>query len=216
MTDDALNPVWQARQALREEMSVRRQALSLQAWSERSAHIAARVLTLDAFQSAQCVHLYLASEKKREADTDAIRTAALGSGKRVLVPVVQGEALVSVEVTSSTLFSKAPFGLIEPAPIEPALIERFSKTPAVESDIDLIIVPLLAADRTGNRLGYGKGYYDRFLTRLFSQHIRPITIGLCFDFQLVPHIPALEKTSVQTRNYPDIALDIIITESDFS
>ena len=83
------------------------------------------------------------------------------------------------------------FGLMEPEATQPELLP------------DIVLVPLLAFDRRGGRLGYGKGYYDRTLTRLRSGPRRPVAIGLAFADQEVEEVPAGPN---------DVALDAVITE----
>lgn len=83
------------------------------------------------------------------------------------------------------------FGLMEPQATQPELLP------------DLVLVPLLAFDRQGGRLGYGKGYYDRTLTKLRAGPRPPIAIGLAFADQEVEEVP--------TGPY-DVALDAVVTE----
>jgi 5-formyltetrahydrofolate cyclo-ligase len=80
---------------------------------------------------------------------------------------------------------KGPYGICEP------VVQRFVK----REDLDLVIVPGVAFDRRGNRLGRGKGYYDRFLKKLPNE---AISFGLAFDFQILPSLPAT-KTDVSVN-----------------
>ena len=68
---------------------------------------------------------------------------------------------------------------------------------------DLIVVPVVAFDRFNNRLGYGKGYYDKFLGKYLKKRKKIITVGLAFSFQKYKKIPASEH---------DVRLDYILTE----
>ena len=74
-----------------------------------------------------------------------------------------------------------------------------NELPARPEDVQVVIIPMLAFDRGGNRLGYGAGYYDRFLCR----HPHPIKIGIAFSCQQAESIPA-DKS--------DVKMDYIITE----
>lgn len=106
--------------------------------------------------------------------------------KSIILPTVVGDDIVPVALTEDTLFALGDFNIMEPQN-KPYL-----------GDFDLIIVPGVAFDRQGNRIGRGKGYYDRFL----CQHRAVKKIGMCFDFQLVDEVPT-EPT--------DIVMDEVIS-----
>lgn len=94
--------------------------------------------------------------------------------KRLILPVVKGEELELRYYEGENALQTGSFGIEEPTGRQ---VENWD-------EIELSIVPGVAFDRTGNRLGRGKGYYDRTLSRLYSYNI-----GVCFHFQLYPHIP---------------------------
>lgn len=106
--------------------------------------------------------------------------------KQIILPTVVGDDIIPVELTPDTGFAVGDFNILEPQNV------------AYTGDFDLIVVPGVAFDRQGNRLGRGKGYYDRFL----CQHRATKKIGLCFDFQLVDNVPVEEN---------DIPMDEIIS-----
>ena len=105
--------------------------------------------------------------------------------KHIILPTVVGDDIIPVELAAETEFAVGDFNILEPQNI------------AYTGDFDLIVVPGVAFDRQGNRLGRGKGYYDRFL----CQHRATKKIGICFDFQLVDNVPIEEN---------DIPMDEII------
>ncbi|MBR0176790.1 MAG: 5-formyltetrahydrofolate cyclo-ligase [Bacteroidales bacterium] len=94
--------------------------------------------------------------------------------KKIILPTVVGDDIVPVEYGKDTAFAMGDFNILEP------------QNEPYTGDFDLIVVPGVAFDRKGNRLGRGKGYYDRFL----SQHLEVKRIGICFDFQLVEEVPS--------------------------
>lgn len=94
--------------------------------------------------------------------------------KQIILPTVVGDYIIPVEFAADTTFAVGDFNILEPQN-EPYM-----------GDFDLIIVPGVAFDRNGNRLGRGKGYYDRFL----CHHLDVKRIGICFDFQLVDEVPS--------------------------
>lgn len=93
--------------------------------------------------------------------------------KRIILPTVAGDDIIPVELGSNTVFAEGDFHILEP-----------QNTPYTGT-FDLIVVPGVAFDRTGNRLGRGRGYYDRFL----STHMQVHRIGICFPFQIIDHVP---------------------------
>jgi len=115
-----------------------------------------------------------------EVDTQGMIKQAKKTGKIVTVPVCKKTkaTLMPCILEENAGLKKGPYGVIEPA------VERRISL----DDIDLVLVPGVAFDKKGNRLGRGKGFYDRFLNRL---HSRTATIGLAFDFQILPDLPAL-------------------------
>ena len=94
--------------------------------------------------------------------------------KQIILPTVVGDDIIPVEYAKDTDFAVGDFNILEP------------QNEPYRGDFDLIVVPGVAFDREGNRLGRGRGYYDRFL----SQHLEVKRIGICFDFQLVDEVPA--------------------------
>lgn len=177
-----------------------RRALKTDDWSQLSDKVFRRLICYEPLQQATVVHCYLSVESEREVDTRPVLSWLLGAGKRVCVPVVVGKQMVSVCYDDRMTMVAGKFGVPEPE----------KKTRVDESQIELVLVPLLAADRSGNRLGYGKGYYDRFFNRLaLEEKIFPIKVGLAFDFQLVEEVPIFK-----TDNHEDVPLDAIVTEKN--
>lgn len=179
-----------AKDEIRKEILVMRGAHPQPARLIKSAEIGERLFSLDAFARARTVLFYAA--KGDEVLTKGMILRALSGGKRVVLPVVRQQDLVLSEIKSFEGDDLAPgkFGILEPkivVPVEPRKIE-------------VVIVPGVAFDEHGNRVGFGKGYYDRLLKRLEKGIPR---IGLAYEFQIVPKIPAGEW---------DIPVHTIITE----
>lgn len=108
-----------------------------------------------------------------EVDVRPLFDRALADGKRVILPTVKGDDIVPVEITTETEWIVGDFDILEP------VAEPYVGT------FDLIVVPGVAFDLHNNRLGRGKGYYDRFLVK----HPNAYRLGICFKFQIAPEIP---------------------------
>ena len=117
-------------------------------------------------------------------------------GQRVVCPRVAGaDTLDHFEVTDLDAFVEGPMGLREPDPDRSEPIDL--------GEVDVMLVPALAFDRSGIRLGYGAGYYDRALAEL-RRHGRATVIGLAYDEQVVDELP---------REAHDQPVDLIVTET---
>ena len=145
------------------------------------------------FEKSRNLMFYIAMSE--EVDTLPLLLEVLREGRCVTVPRVdqKTKSLVSIQIQNpeEDLIS-GTYGIMEPRTklAHPFDVER----------LDLVLVPGIAFDKTGRRLGRGKGYYDRFLSAL-PPHVK--RYGLAFDFQLFESIPAEEH---------DILMDRIITD----
>ena len=127
-----------------------------------------------------------------ETDTSCILQNALSECKKVVVPVSDtvNTDIIPCTITSDTGFSKGAYSINEP--------EHCVK--ADESEIDLVLVPGIAFDKSGGRIGFGKGYYDRFLSKT-----KAVKVGFCYEFQIVENAYS-EKH--------DVSVDYIVTEKE--
>jgi len=172
------------RQAMRE----RREAQTPVERLERSRRICGLVRGL--IRDGETVMVY--SSKELEVNTRPLVEDLLASGNRVIVPIIV-KADVSLRLSyleDPSVLVISTFGVPEPIG---------SEIPARAEDVDTIILPMLGFDRKGGRLGYGAGYYDRFLAR--NPRIR--RIGIAFACQEADEIPCDEN---------DIHMNLIITE----
>ena len=155
----------------------------------KSEAIRRKVFRLTAFRRAHTVCCYVALPY--EVQTWRMIEEMLKQGKRVVVPVTQPRTkrlrLSQVRHPRKELAAGA-FGVLEPVPQ--------ALRPVHVRDLDLVLVPGLAFDRRGHRLGHGHGYFDRFLARVPK---RAPTVGLAFRFQLLDRLPtAAHDHAVQT------------------
>lgn len=177
---------------LRKEMVSKRLALSPQVIQEKSINFTKKFLLLDYLNTYHTFMLFM--PYKNEIDTTYLINRLLSEKKRVVLPKVDktSNTINAFEVTNLTsdLISGA-YGIMEPT-------EQLLKI--LPSEIDLILLPGVAFDRKGYRLGYGGGYYDRFLldTGAFK-------LGVAFEFQVIEQIPVESW---------DIQLDKILTDEN--
>jgi 5-formyltetrahydrofolate cyclo-ligase len=184
--------IYEEKKRLRKELKRKREALSKDDWRKRSDLILEQVKSCQPFNVAAVVHSFIADESRNEVNTIPLLEWTWFSQKKLLVPVVQGTELLSIEIVALENLRRNAFGILEP-------IEETASI--LENDLNIVIAPLLAVDKSGNRLGYGKGYYDRFFKRL---HQGVFKLGVAFDFQVLDHIPTSEN---------DVTLDAVATES---
>lgn len=155
---------------------------------EKSARIQKQLFSFDKYVIAKTVMLYVSAFN--EPSTIEIIKDAIEQKKRVVLPVsdTATETIVLSYLDSLDDLEKGAYGILEPRTIKKADI----------SDIDFILVPGLAFDKNGNRMGFGKGYYDKLLCKTNAEKT-----ALCYEFQLFDEIPAGEY---------DIPMNTIITE----
>lgn len=144
---------------------------------KKSEIIKNKLFSLPEFEKAIYVMLY--ASLSEEVDTTRIIDEALEIGKKVALPRCESpEKIVPKQITDRRSdLEKGSYGIYEP--------KECQKNVKLE-DIDLIVVPGIAFDKEQNRLGRGKGYYDKFLNELPGNKV---TVGLAFDFQIVGNLP---------------------------
>ncbi|OHB31487.1 MAG: 5-formyltetrahydrofolate cyclo-ligase [Desulfuromonadaceae bacterium GWC2_58_13] len=177
------------KKSIRSAMLAQRRHLAAVTCAALSHAAQVRLLETPEFSRAAILALY--SPILNEVFTEELFHAARRIGKRVVYPRVYDESLEFVEVTGLEELKPGVFGVLEPS--------GTSVLPA--SVLDLILVPGISFDQAGFRLGYGKGYYDRFL---HTADRCPCLVGFCFDFQLVADLP---------MEAHDIGMNMLVTES---
>ena len=173
---------------LRKILLERRDSLSIDYIKIASKQILGKLKQIEIFNKAKTIASYypIGSEVK----TQDIMQEILSSGKTLALPKVRDKDLIFKKITGFDNLEKASFNLMEPK----------DKCPEI-NDIDLVLVPTIGITRKGIRLGYGYGFYDRFLSKSASS-----TIALTYAKQLVKSIPDSEK---------DIKIQWVVTEDEY-
>ncbi|OGG55895.1 MAG: 5-formyltetrahydrofolate cyclo-ligase [Candidatus Handelsmanbacteria bacterium RIFCSPLOWO2_12_FULL_64_10] len=176
---------------VRQEMIARRRTLSAEEVARKGRSILRHLLALPEYRAACLIHSFVSMPD--EVDTRALIEEALASGKRVAVPVVQKgrRDLRHAEIGAlGDLRPEGDWGLHQPPP------ERIR--PVSPGEIGLVVVPGLAFDSQGNRVGFGAGYYDRFLKAVAAPKV-----AVAYAFQVLREVPTTEQ---------DAPVDVIVTE----
>lgn len=183
-----------AKSALRKQMLRARSELDPRLQAEWGQAIADRLVDLEQFRQAGTLHLYI-DALPGEVPTHQLAILALAKGKRVAVPAIvtfKPPAMIGLEISSLDELSLSSAGLWEPDP------RRADRVP--EDEIDLVVVPGLAFDRSGHRLGLGGGFYDRWLPSVQAPRA-----ALALSLQVVERVPHTGR---------DQRVDWIVTEND--
>ena len=153
---------------------------------KKSDNICRKVINSAEYKRAEVVACYLPIGS--EVITSLLINDALLSGKKIALPKTEGENMRFFEYKEGSVLKEGNFGVFEP-------VDTSEISPA---DIDLFIVPGVAFDKEGNRIGYGKGYYDKYMKDTCKTKI-----GLAFKTQMVDHIKSEQN---------DIKMDKVVTE----
>ncbi len=158
----------------------------------KSTQIWQRLETLDVFQQAVAKDKLMAYlDFQHEVET----TRFIKPGRGIVVPCCEGEQIIPI-LTALDELETGRFGILEPR----KEIRHNPKRQFLPDDLAVVLVPGLAFDACGNRLGRGKGFYDRLLSTLSPE---TVSIGLAFECQIFEHIPTEPE---------DVSVDFIVTE----
>jgi 5-formyltetrahydrofolate cyclo-ligase len=141
------------------------------------------------WQDAETVLLFLSAPG--EIETAPLLDLAFRQGKRVFLTIVEGEIARFFRIRSAGgPWQTGAFGIREPLIEGPALPEEFPPQSGGAGGAPVVLVtPGMAFDRQGNRMGHGKGYYDRFFARLDSLGLPYVAVALCLEQQIIPRVP---------------------------
>ncbi|MBR1540051.1 MAG: 5-formyltetrahydrofolate cyclo-ligase [Clostridia bacterium] len=160
--------------------------------SQKSKGIFEKIIQEKEYQNAKVIALYKSLES--EVDTSELIEYSIEQERIVCLPKVVGEEIKFYQISEAEEFIKSKFGVEEP--------DENPEKEVAKNQIDLVIVPGVCFDTRKNRLGFGKGYYDRFLT---GTNLK--TIGICFEEQILKDgfLPVEEN---------DVKMQKIVTEEN--
>ncbi|GGD78467.1 5-formyltetrahydrofolate cyclo-ligase [Maribacter cobaltidurans] len=173
---------------LRQKYLTLRNQLSSSQIADKSLAISNKTLELPIW-SKDYYHIFLPILSKQEIDTINLLSILQGKDKNIVVPKVENDSLEHYLLTDNTKFKNSAWGV--PEPVNGIQIEP--------NNIDVIFIPLLAFDENGNRVGYGKGFYDKFIACCKPEVLK---VGLSF-FEAEKRISGVLPT--------DIPLDYCVT-----
>lgn len=210
------------KKTIRAEIRAKRAAMTEAEWRMKSHRVCERIRTLRAYRQADTLCVYLA--KHGEVLLDELIEESLHLGKKVAAPRVNGLTMDFYELTSLQDVSVSSFGIREPLPTAPFVLpaeslsftvadpagENATMTPAITASVSgaanheniLFFMPAVALDAERRRIGYGGGYYDRYL----EHYPMPLKVAPAFDFRLYRY------TRFPAEPH-DIPPDVVITES---
>jgi 5-formyltetrahydrofolate cyclo-ligase len=182
------------KKSIRKEISALKKEIPFEKKIERSAPILDKLESHPDFIKAQNILFYWSMNDEVHTHIAVQRLAA---HKNIFLPVVDGDDLLIKKFNGvETLVAGESFAIPEPSvDAEETSIEN----------IDLVVVPGVAFDRQGGRMGRGKGFYDRMFSKVTKKEQTPVKIGVCFNFQLIDSVP---------KEPHDELMNTIITESE--
>ncbi|WNY25052.1 5-formyltetrahydrofolate cyclo-ligase [Methanolapillus millepedarum] len=180
------------KQKIRNELRLKREKMSRADVLAKSKHITETLFHSDLFHKADAVFAY--ADVQNEVHMMPFLQDCLERGKSVALPKTVGSEMIFYKISDLNSLRKGNFGIMEP--------DATTTNSIFPNEKSLIIVPGIGFDRLGNRLGYGAGFYDKYLSKNLYMH----AVGICFEDQLVDKIPAENL---------DISMDSVLTEKEW-
>ena len=182
----------QAKAELRKRRRALRNSMPEGACGARSEKIVQRIVESAPFARSTALALFWPMLERKEVDVRPLDRVARDRGMRVAYPYLDDDAVMTLLVCEPSLLEERGHGFAEPPP----------NAPEIEVDEGLlVIVPALAVDPTGQRIGYGRGLYDRLLERIAPP---AFALAVVYDFELAAELPVTEG---------DVTVDMVVTDA---
>ena len=187
--------IFNEKKILRKEILTKRKNIDIVEKEKMDRKISDKFYESKYYREAKKIFIYISYDS--EINTKEIINTALKDNKKIYVPRTEFKTKLmdAVEITSLDNLIESEYGILEPS-----LEERHINP----NNLDLIVVPGVAFDRYGGRMGYGAGFYDRYFKRISKDRIKKLS--LAYDFQILEKIPMNEQ---------DVPVNYIITEKEF-
>jgi len=183
---------------LRSEILIKRNKIDIVEKEKMDKKILDKFYDSEYYKKSKHIFIYISYDS--EINTKEIIYNALKDNKKIYVPRTEFKTRVmdAVEITSLDNLIESDYGILEPSIREPHIDPN---------ELDLIVVPGVAFDRNGGRVGYGAGFYDRYFKKISEdKREKVIKLALAYDFQVLEKVPMNEQ---------DIPVSYIITEKEF-
>lgn len=183
---------------LRKEILEKRNNLDLVKREEMDRKILNKFYETQYYKKAEKIFIYISYAS--EINTKEIINKALKDNKKIYVPRTEFKIrhMDAVEIKSLDNLEESSYGILEPS----------KEVPNIDpNELDLIVVPGVAFDKSGGRMGYGAGFYDRYFKKIKKENINKIVkLALAYEVQMLDKVPMNEQ---------DVPVDYIITENEF-
>jgi len=190
--------IFNEKKILRKEILTKRKNIDIVEKEKMDRKISDKFYQSRYYREAEKIFIYISYDS--EINTKEIINKALKDNKKIYVPRTEFKSRLmdAVEITSLDNLIENEYGILEPSAEESYINPN---------ELDLIVVPGVAFDRNGGRMGYGAGFYDRYFKRISKDRIKKVEkIALAYDFQILDKIPMNEQ---------DVPVSYIITEKEF-
>ena len=190
--------IFDDKKALRRKILDERKNINIVKKEEMDNKILDKLYESEYYRKSKKIFIYISYDS--EINTKGIINKALEDNKKVYVPRTEfkNRLMDAVEIMSLDNLVESDFGILEPSIKEPHIDPN---------ELDLIVVPGVAFDKQGGRVGYGAGFYDRYFNKISEDNVgRIIKLALAYEFQTLDKVP---------MNDQDIPVDFIITENEF-
>jgi 5-formyltetrahydrofolate cyclo-ligase len=190
--------IFNEKKILRKEILTKRKNIDIVEKEKMDRKICDKFYESKYYRDAKNIFIYISYDS--EINTKEIINKALIDNKKIYVPRTEFKTRLmdAVEIISLDNLIESEYGILEPSIEEPHI---------EPNELDLIVVPGVAFDRNGGRIGYGAGFYDRYFKKINKDNIKKIQkLALAYDFQILENIP---------MNEHDVPVSYIITEKEF-
>jgi len=187
--------IFNEKKILRKEILTKRKNIDIVEKEKMDRKICDKFYESKYYRDAKNIFIYISYDS--EINTKEIINKALIDNKKIYVPRTEFKTRLmdAVEIISLDNLIESEYGILEPSIEEPHI---------EPNELDLIVVPGVAFDRNGGRIGYGAGFYDRYFKKINKDNIKKM--ALAYDFQILEKIPMNEQ---------DVPVSYIITEKEF-